>query len=582
MTAPTTLCEAFQRTAAQNLDSVALRTPGNDVTITWRQYRDRVRSIATGLAGLGIGRGDTVGLIMTNRPEFHLCDTASLHTGATPFSMYNTSPAEMLAYQFTNADNRVVICEEKFLPVIREAMRLGGAVTHIVCVDADPDDGVSLAALENIEVSGFDFEATWRSSQPSDVLTIVYTSGTTGMPKGVELTHENFIENAKVVEDFGGVTSADRVISYLPDAHSANRWFAHYLCILNGGQITTVSEAKQVLGALQEVRPTVFLGVPRIWIKAKAGLEAALGEQPPLKRTLVNRAITIGLAKVRAKSKGRSLGLVGSIAHAVADRLVFSSLREKMGMDELRFAVSGAAPIPVEVHEFFLAIGVCLCEGYGMTECTAAACAHRPNRIKLGTVGQPVPGVEVAIAGDGEVLIRGKNVMRGYRKDPKKTAEAIDSDGWLHTGDIGEFDTDGFLMIVDRKKELIINSAGKNMSPTNIENTLAANIPLAGPIAVIGEQRTYNTALITLDPDALAKHGSRTVAQCAADPEIISVIESGVHEANQKLSRVEQIKKFTIVPDIWEPGSDCLTPTNKLRRKPIAAKYTDVIEAMYR
>ncbi|OHV04990.1 AMP-dependent synthetase/ligase [Mycobacterium talmoniae] len=583
---PATLCEAFQATAAKFPDLVALRTIGDTTTITWRQYRDRVQAIAAGLAGLGVGRGDTVTLMMTNRPEFHLCDTAVLHTGATPFSVYNTNPPEVLSYQFDNADNRVVICESQFLPQISAAIAQGGRVEHIVCVDDAPDGTIGLGHLEASPASGFDFEGSWRSVQPDDVLTIVYTSGTTGPPKGVELTHTNFIENARITEEFGGVGFADRSVSYLPDAHGANRWFTHYQNLLYGLQITTVDDVKAVLGALTEVRPTVFIGVPRIWIKAKAGLEAALAAESPAKQALAAWAFSVGQAKVRAASEGRGRGLADKLQYAVADRLVLSSVRARLGMDHLRIVVTGAAPIPPEVHEFVLGLGIPLCEGYGMTECTAAATVNRPERIKIGTVGTPVPGTEVTLAPDGEVLLRGKNIMRGYRKAPEKTAEAIESDGWLHTGDIGEIDADGHLRIVDRKKELIINAAGKNMSPTNIENAIAANCPLAGPVAVIGDARPYNTALITLDPDAIAtfaqKHGlSESASELVNDPMVRAEIEAGIAAANRKLSRVEQIKRFTVLPDTWEPGSAYLTPTAKLKRKPIATGYAAQIDAMY-
>lgn len=576
---PTTLCEAFQATAARHPDAVALRTVGDTMSITWREYCNRVRAIAGGLAGLGVGPGDTVALMMTNRPEFHLCDTAVLHTGATPFSVYNTNPPDVLAYQFDNADNRVVICERQFLPQICAAMRQGGVVKHVVCVDG-------LDELEASPSVDFDFERSWRSVKADDVLTIVYTSGTTGPPKGVELTHTNFIENARITEEFGGISYADRAVSYLPDAHAANRWITHYQSLLYGLQITDVDDFKAALPALTEVRPTIFLGVPRVWIKAKAGLEAAVAAEPPPKRALANWAFGVGRARARAVSEGAPLQPIDKLRHVIADRLVLSNVRVRLGMDSLRIAVTGAAPIPREVHEFVLGLGIPVCEGYGMTECTAGATVNRPERIKIGTVGTPVPGTEVAIASDGEVLVRGKNVMRGYRKAPDKTAEAIDSDGWLHTGDIGEIDEDGYLKIVDRKKELIINAAGKNMSPTNIENTIAAHCPLAGPVIVIGDARPYNSALITLDVDALAKFAQKhglcgPMQELAHDPRVSAEIEAGIAAANRKLSRVEQIKQYTVLADTWEPGSECLTPTAKLKRKPIAAKYADVIETMY-
>ena len=573
-TRPRTLCEAFQRTAAQFPDRVALRTADGGVEVTWRQYRDRVQSIATGLAGLGVGPGDTVALMMTNRPEFHLCDTAVLHTGATPFSIYNTNPPEMVSYLFDNAENRVVICEQQFLPVVSAAMASGGKVEHVICVDGSPERTIGLAELERRPSPGFDFDQAWRSVQPDDVLTIVYTSGTTGPPKGVELTHTNFIENARITEEFGGMSFEDRAISYLPDAHAANRWFTHYQNLLYGVQISTLDDAKQILDALSSVRPTLFLGVPRVWIKAKAGLEAAVAQERPLRRALAGWAFAAGRSPAR--------GPLATLRRALADRLVLSAVRARLGLDQARIAVTGAAPIPAEVHAFILGLGITLCEGYGMSECTAGATVHRPGDIRVGTVGTPLPGVEVRVAADGEILVRGDNVMRRYRKDPDKTAEAIDADGWLHTGDIGEFDADGHLRVIDRKKELIINAAGKNMSPTNIENAIAANTPLAGPVMAIGDARPYNTALITLDPDEVTKiHGSKTIAQLATDSRVHEAIDAGIKAANAQLSRVEQIKKFTVLPDVWEPGSPHLTPTGKLKRKPIVATYADVIEAMY-
>lgn len=584
MTGPATLCEAFQRTAAQHPDRVALRTVGDGVVITWRQYRERVREIALGLAGLGVGPGDTVALMLTNRPEFHLCDTAVLHCGATPFSVYNTNPPELLGYQFDNADNRVVICEQQFLPRVRSAVGLGGKVEHIICVDGAPEGTLDLRSLP--PAADFDFESAWRSVRPDDVLTIVYTSGTTGPPKGVELTHTNFIENARITEEMGPLGFDDRAVSYLPDAHAANRWLTHYQNLLYGLQITTVADPKAVLSALTDVRPTLFLGVPRVWVKAKMGLDVALQEAGPLRRTLAHWAIGVGRRKARASSAGARLGALDNMTHALADRLVLSSIRARMGLDRVKVGASGAAPIPVEVHEFLLALGIPICEGYGMTECTCAGTINRASRIKIGTVGIPAPGFEVSLGPDGEVLLRGKNIMRGYRKMPEKTAETVDPEGWLHTGDIGEIDAEGYLKIVDRKKEIIINEAGKNMSPTNIENAITANTPLAGPVAVIGDRRPYNTALITLDPEALARFAERhgltgQQSELAESPVVRAAIDECVQNANRSLSRVEQIKTFTVLPDVWEPGSEYLTPTTKLRRKPIEEHYCEVIDAMY-
>ncbi|GAB4586591.1 AMP-dependent synthetase/ligase [Nocardia sp. IFM 10818] len=589
---PRTLVEAFQSNVAQYPDQVALRTLGGAVAITWREYGERVRSIASGLAALGIGAGDTVALMMTNRPEFHLCDTAVLHTGATPFSVYNTNPVDLLAYQFGNAGNKIVICERQFAPQILEAVAKaaaqGNTVERVICVDDAPAGTLPLADVEALPAADFDFESTWRAVDPENLLTIVYTSGTTGPPKGVELTHTNFLENARVIEEFGGGGPEDKVVSYLPDAHAANRWFAHYLSMLTGGQITTVPDLKQVAEALTEVHPSVFLGVPRVWVKVKAALEERFAAEPsPIKRRLVDWAIRTGRARARAESDGRTQNFLERARFTLADRLVLATIRERLGLDKVRVAVTGSAPIPHDTHEFFLGLGLPLCEGYGMTECTAGATLSRHPRIKIGTVGKPLPGSEISIAADGEVLVRGKMVMRGYRNAPEKTAETIDADGWLHTGDIGEIDADGFLKIVDRKKELIINAAGKNMSPTNIENTVTENTPLAGTVVAIGDNRPYNTALILLDPDLVAafaeRHqlSDRSIAALAADPIVLKALQEGVDAANSKLSRVEQIKKFAVLPEVWTPGSDCLTATGKLRRKPIANAYAATIDSLY-
>ncbi|MEU0544569.1 long-chain fatty acid--CoA ligase [Nocardia sp. NPDC005978] len=589
---PRTLCEAFQANVARYPEAVALRTLGGAESHTWGEYGGRVRSIAAGLAALGVGGGDTVALMMTNRPEFHLCDTGVLHTGATPFSVYNTNPVELLAYQFGNAGNKVVICEEQFAPQVLAAVALaatqGAVVEHVVCIDGEPAGATALSAVEAAPKPDFDFEATWRAVDPEDLLTIVYTSGTTGPPKGVELTHTNFLENARVIDEFGGGGPEDKVVSYLPDAHAANRWFAHYLSMTTGGQITTCPDLKQVAEALLEVHPSVFLGVPRVWVKVKAALEDRFRAEPsPLKRRLVDWAIATGRARARAVSDGRRPSAFEDARFRLADRLVLSTVRERLGLDKVRVAVTGAAPIPRDTHEFFLGLGLPLCEGYGMTECTAGATVNRPERVKIGTVGTALPGAEIKIAEDGEVLVRGRMVMRGYRNAPDKTAETVDPQGWLHTGDVGEIDAEGFLKIVDRKKELIINAAGKNMSPTNIENTVTESTPLAGTVVAIGEGRSYNTALICLDPDLVAAFAernqlsNRSIAALAQDPVVLASVQEGVDAANAKLSRVEQIKKFVVLPDVWTPGSDCLTATGKLRRKPIANAYAATIDSLY-
>lgn len=582
-----TLCSEFQATAARFPHAVALRTPGDTMTVTWSQYSTRVRSIAEGLSALGVKRGDTVAIMLTNRPEFHLVDTGALHTGATPFSIYNSLAPEQINYLFANAANRVVICEEQFVPQL-VAAKPGSSVEYIVCVDGNPEGTITLADLEAMAAPEFDFEASWKAVEPGDVLTIIYTSGTTGPPKGVELTHANLIAEIDGTSTLIPSDHTDRLVSYLPDAHVANRWGAHYSNMVTGIQITTLADIKQAITVLPEVRPTFFGAVPQVWYKLKAAIEGALAAEPnERKRKLATWAIDVGRKQARLKSERQPIPTSLRLQHKVADRLVLSAIRAKMGLDQVRVAASGAAAISPDALEFILGLGIPCCEGWGMSELSALATMNPIDDIRIGTVGKAIPGVILKIAEDGELLATGPLVMRGYRNDPEKTAETIDSDGWLHTGDIATIDADGYVRIVDRKKELIINAAGKNMSPSNIEGVIRVSCPIVGNAAVIGNDRPFVTALLTLDPDVSAafasQHGIADASpeSLAKDPAVLAAIEVGMKEANAKLSRVEQIKKYAVLPTFWEPGGDEITPTMKLKRKPIAEKYSTEIESLY-
>ena len=583
---PATMCEAFQATVARYPDKPALRTVGGAVTITWGDYACRVRQIAAGLAGLGVGRGDTVALMMTNRPEFHLVDTAALHLGAIPFSVYNTFAAEQIAQVLANAGNRVVLCEEQFAPRLAEVTG-GTAVQHVVCVDGQPAGTVTLDQM----VAGGDpgFEACWRAVRPDDVLTLIYTSGTTGPPKGVEITHAQMLANctaaSSVWPEPGG--PADRVISYLPMAHIAERYGSHYLPMLTGEQVTPLADVKALLGALTDVRPTIFGGVPRVWEKLKAGIETLVAYEPDqARRQAVQDAFGVGLEYVDAAMAGQvPAGLAE--AYQRADEQVLSQIRLLLGLDQVRAAISGAAPIAPEILKFMLALGIPVTEVWGMSECSCIGTANPPDAIRIGTVGKAIPGVQLKLAGDGELLLRGRIVMKGYRNDPARTAEAIDPGGWLHTGDLATIDEDGYVTITGRKKELIINAAGKNMSPAAIESAVLAASLLIAQVVAVGDRRPYIVALIALDPDAAAafaaQHGITDPAPAilADHPAIRAAIGAAVEEANGRLSRVEQIKRFAIVPAFWEPGGDEITPTMKLKRRAVTAKYADVIESLY-
>jgi long-subunit acyl-CoA synthetase (AMP-forming) len=371
-------------------------------------------------------------------------------------------------------------------------------------------------------------------------------------------------------------------------AHIAERNCSHYLPLMLGFTVTCCPNPREVIGYLPEVRPTWFFAVPRIWEKLKAALEAGIqAEQDEERKRATQWALDVGLRKVRAEQAGEEVPQELADEYARADKQVLSKVRSLLGLDELESLNVGAAPTPREVIEFFHALGLPLAELWGMSETTGAGSCNPPEKVKIGTVGPPAPGIEIKLADDGEVLLRGSVVMPGYRNAPEQTAETLDEDGWLHTGDVGEFDDDGYLKIVDRKKELIISAGGKNMSPANIEAKVKAAHPLIGQAIAIGDGRPYNVALLTLDPDvapAVAKqHGIEDTSfeNLSQEQAILDEVQKGVDAANQSLARVEQIKKFKLLPVDWEPGGDELTPTMKLKRKPIAEKYSEEIEALY-
>jgi long-chain acyl-CoA synthetase len=545
-----TFCDVFQTTAARFPDVVALRTMGGALEITWREYAERVRRLAAGLARSGVRRGDTVALMLTNRPEAYLVDTAAMHLGAVPFSIYNTSSVEQVEYLLRHANARVLITEAQFA---ERALAARPPACRGFSVDGPVGDLQPLSELDQTDFEEAEFEALWQSVASDDLLTLVYTSGTTGPPKGVELTHSSMLADWSLVQAVVPTRQCGRLLSYLPMAHLADRLCTHYAALLSGSTVTFVADARDLSAAMVEVRPTMFGMVPRGWEKLRGALLPAVAPSAE-----------------------------GGVDPALAERI-----RAQIGLDQVELLLSGAAPIAPEILEFFLGLGLEILEMWGMTETNAVATITPPGSHRVGSVGPPLPGIEIAQADDGELLVRGPTVMRGYRNDPQATAETLDADGWIHTGDIGVIDPDGYITIVDRKKELIISAGGKNMSPANIENAIKAACPLVGSAAAIGDGRPYNTALIVLDPDAAAAYAAAhaidasTVVELASHPALATEIRAGIDRANRKLSRVEQIKKHTILPLAWEPSGDELTPTMKLKRKPIAAKYAAEIEAMY-
>jgi long-chain acyl-CoA synthetase len=584
-----TVCAAFQVTAAERPDRLAIRTKDDEFSITWGEYSDRVKRLTAGLAALGLERGQTIGILLNNRPEFHFVDTAAMHLGATPYSVYNTYTAEQIEYLVSDAANSIIVTEGQYLDTALKVKEACGTVEHVIDVDGAGREGtISLDEVEEKGDPDFDFDAAWKAVEPDDVLTLIYTSGTTGPPKGVQIMHKNEMEAGRSFDQIIQFPEGASVVSYLPMAHIAERSCTQYLPIMFGFTVTCCPNAREVVSYLPDVRPSWFFSVPRIFEKLKAAIEAGIAhEEDEQKRQATQWAIDVGLRKVRAEQAGEEVPEELAQEYAKADELVLSKIRGRLGLDRLEALNVGAAPCPAEVIEFFHALGLPLAELWGMSETCGAGSCNRPEHIKIGTVGPAAPGVELKLAEDGELLMKSGVVMKGYRNDEKKTRETIDGDGWIHTGDIGEIDDEGFVKIVDRKKEIIINAAGKNMSPANIEAKVKTGSGLIGQAICIGDRRPYNVALITLDPDVAPgfakEHGisDASFESLASEQAVIDEVQAGVDRANEQLARVEQIKKFKILPSDWEAGGDELTPTMKLKRKPINEKYEKEIEELY-
>ena len=476
-----TLARAFRTTVAEHPDRVAVRTKDDEVSWTWSELAERVDALAGGLAALGVRRGDTVALMLSNRPEFHVADLAVATLGATPFSIYATFTREQIEYVVSDAGARVGLIEAQFADCFP-------ALEHVLALeDGWPSE------------PGFDPEPHWRAIEPDDLVTLIYTSGTTGPPKGVQLTHRNVMATIETTRALIEFPAGAKVISWLPAAHIAERMANHYLPVAVAMTITCCPDPRAIAAYLPAVRPTWFFAVPRIWEKLKAGLESFLlqGEDAGRNREWLEAATR----KVEHEQAREPVPDELAATVEEADRELFAGLRAMLGLDEVVAVYVGAAPTPRDVLVFFHAIGIPVAELWGLSESCGAGCCNPPAKIKIGTVGPPAPGIEVRLGDDGELLVRSETLMTGYRNAPDKTAEALDDDGWLHTGDIGEIDDDGYVRIVDRKKEIIINAAGKNMSPSNIESALKGASPLIGQACVIGDGRPYNTALIVLDSD---------------------------------------------------------------------------------
>jgi long-chain acyl-CoA synthetase len=593
-----TIPALVERNAREYGDLPALSVVGSSESpLTWSQLRQRVAEVSRGLAEAGLEPGGRMLIMMANRPEHWLVDLAAVHLGAVPCTAYATLSTPQLAYLGTHSKAQVLVLEgdeqlARWRPVLDELTDLRTVVVvDASAVPAGDPRFVSLAELSSRGATAHAadpavFDAAWRAVRPEHPVTLLYTSGTTGDPKGVVLSHHNVVYQAVVIDAAVDIPEHPASVAYLPLAHIAERVLGVYFPIYRAGQVHTCSDPTQVVAALGQVRPVAFFGVPRIWEKAAAGLQAFLAAADPQVRAAVEAAGEVAMRVYRKKLDREPVPDELAAKFAQLDAAVLRPIRARLGMDSLLWAGSGAAPIPVEVLLFLARFGLDVLEVWGMTETTGAVTVNTVDYFRTGSVGQPNPGMEVRVAEDGEILVRGPLVCMGYLRPDGTVAPIVDADGWLATGDVGTVDDDGFLTITDRKKELIITSGGKNISPAQIENLLRTS-PLVGYAVAIGDRRPYVTALVVLDEEAAPAWAKANgvdapdLAALAEHPAVLGEIQQAVATANASLSRVEQVKRFAVLPTGWTPESGELTPTLKLRRRIVNDRYADVIDGLY-
>ncbi len=586
-----TVPSEFLRTARAHPDATAVRWMEGDAlqSLTFTEVVERAARAAAGLRELGVGPGDRVVMMLRNIPEFHWTDLAVLLCGATPVSIYNSSSPEQVQYLASHCEAKVAIVEdegflERFLKVRDELPDLGPIVV-VHAPEVLPDGVHDWSVL--LDHDPVDLDEAAAICQPDDLATIIYTSGTTGNPKGVMLSHLNVTwAGESLVESFGWSRDeafGSRLVSYLPMAHIAERMVSHYGMAFFGYDVTCCVDPSQIATFAKEVRPNIIFGVPRVWEKIYAGVQAALGLDPEKKQKF-DEAVAAG-APIKEKITWDEASEEEIATYQFLDDVAFSTVRGLIGLDEVRLAVTGAAPIPAELITWFRTIGVPLAEVYGLSE-TTGAMTFAAFKVKAGTVGPAVPGAEVALAEDGEVISRGGLIFQGYLNEPEKTAEVLDADGWFHSGDIGEIDEDGYVRIVDRKKELIITAGGKNISPANLEAALKT-IPLVAQAAAIGDNRPFVAALVVLDPEVAPVWASQngldelTLLELAEHELVIAEIEAGLELAMARFNKAERVKKVRILGEEWLPDSEMLTPTSKLKRRGVNSRYEAEIEALY-
>ncbi len=598
-----TLCDELRHVAETSGDAWAYSdeavTGAGDAwqSLTWSQARQQVLETAAGFAALGLAPGERMALMLPNCSEHVLADLGAVHAGGLGVTLYATLAPEQIAYVAGDCDARIAVLNgaaelARWQPILEQ---LPGITKIIVrdqaaCPAGDRymtwADFVALGR-ERFAAGPGEIAARVAAIKPDHPLALLYTSGTTGNPKGVLLTHRNVLYQMAAADTIGLITPRVRWVSYLPLAHIAERMLSIYAPIHVVGHVHFCPDATQLVRVIGKVRPTAFFGVPRVWEKVRAGIQALLrAEQDEDKRAAVQQAMDIGRRYVESCQHGQTTSPELAAQFQAAHERVLGPVRSLLGLGEATSVLSGAAPLPPDVAAFLAGLGMKILDVYGMTETTGAFTANTPTEFRLGTVGRPVAGMEVRIAEDGEILVRGPLTTPGYLNRPDLTEALIDADRWLRTGDIGTIDADGFVSVTDRKKELVITAGGENIAPAAVENALVAH-PLIGQALAYGDRRPYMVALLTLDGEAAPPWArargitAGSLAALASDPQVLAEVAAGVAAANERLARVQQVKRWRLLPVEWTAETEELTPTLKLKRRVVHAKYADVIDSLY-
>ncbi|GGV28206.1 long-chain acyl-CoA synthetase [Streptomyces griseoflavus] len=590
-----TIPRLLRRNALQHADRPALTTGigPDDGTLTWFQLRAEVAALTRGLAAVGLNRGERMLIAMSKRAEHWVAALAAIHLGALPCSTYDTLSTGQIRFVARHSAATVLVVEgaeqlRRWQPVLDDLPHLRAVV--LLDWDAAPAGDARFVSYPAVRAAGppddAAFDALTDEATPDQPLTVVYTSGTTGDPKGVVLTHRNVIHESLMQDQLLAVPEHPRTVAYLPMAHIAEQVLGIHMPICGAGHVTICPDPAQLLPTLLRVRPHGFFGVPRVWEKLAAGLRRRLDALTGEPAETVARARRLALEVFHLRSAGKDVPEDLAAELERLDEQVLRPIRAAVGLDRCHRASSGAAPIPTAVLETLASVGLPVHEVWGLSETTGAATISTPEAFALGAVGRPGPGIEVRVAGDGELFVRGPVVVPGYLRADGGIEPATDADGWLPTGDIGTVDARGIVSITDRKKEIIITDGGKNIAPTRIESLLRAH-PLVAHAVAIGDRRPYVTALLVLDEEAAplwAKAhglGDGGPEELARRPEVLAALDTAVEEANASLSRPEQVKKYRVLAGPWTPESGELTPKLSLRRKAVAHLHAATIESMY-